>query len=191
MATAAAVAALAVAVAAGEGAVSVAAASSAGAASSAASAAPGKHVVPPPASYGHGRFEFRVSFLAKPRHRFVRSRRPPGSSATAGDVVAKVQDQAAFSSPKGSGTELVGVIELAHRPRDTCQVMQTVLHTSPTVCPALHGHRLLHSVVRCPPTSCTGYSGDEIFLRGKMIYVVAIIGGDRHAVDAVLRSFSP
>jgi hypothetical protein len=144
-----------------------------------------------------------VSFLAKPRHYFERHPTGPTGRRLA-SIISDSRYQATFSSGYGTGAEIVAIVELARRPTDTCQVVRILLRGPTVKCPTPtarrrnrkippgpHAFTVIHTVVRCPVKSCTGYGGAIAILQGKMLYYVSISSAGRTTVERVQGSLSP
>lgn len=151
---------------------------------------PAASSVPAASSYGHGSWAFSVSFLAAPTHTGVR--RTPGGS------VAVTQDtyRARFKTNVGVGVEQLRIIEQPHRLRGPC-VLTLLLAVPKGRCPKPHGDILASGVQGCPEhvvilgIACHGYTGSVIAQKGKMTYLLQVVGASPTTARAVLDSLSP
>lgn len=141
----------------------------------------GGPTIPATTSYGHGAWEFRVSFLASPTHTGVL--RVAGEPGGGRDTY-----QAPLTNSEGTSTERVMVIELPHHPGGRCP-LRVVLHGLGP-CPGGPGDTLLRSVSPCT-IGCHEYAGSLIILRGKMVFDLEIVGVSKATTAAILDSFSP
>lgn len=151
--------------------------------------------VPATASYGRGRFVFKVAFVAKPTHSFHLTHRSKG-------VESGTVYRSRFASSYGNGSEMVAVVETTQRPSDACQVVHILLPGPQRRCPTADIRNrtippgasrvtVFHGVWRCPAKLCEGFLGAVAILQAKMLYYVGISGADRTTVEQVVGSLSP
>jgi hypothetical protein len=141
--------------------------------------------VPPAASYGHGSWAFRASFLTKPMSSGVRTLHGDGV------VVASDHYQATYLYAGKQDIERVAIVELSHIPVG-CLLREMIAVVGR--CPTIHGDVLVGpSVSKCPKSEnvCQGYYGSVVLRKNQMLFGLTMSGGTRSAVKAALQSLVP